>query len=142
MMEPILEFVQNNLMYVMLALTSGAMLIWQTARAGVGGGGVSPLEATLLLNREDAQIIDVREDQEWAGGHIANARHISLGQLDKRIHELEKFKSRPLIVCCQSGNRSGSVCSRLKKKGFENVHNLAGGIGAWKEAGLPVTTGK
>ena len=140
-MEPILEFVQNNLMYVMLAITSGAMLLWQTARAGVGGG-ISPLQATLLLNREDAVVIDVREDPEWATGHIANARHIAQGQIDKRIQELEKFKARPLIICCQSGSRSGSVCSRLKKQGFENVHNLAGGLGAWKEAGLPVTTAK
>ncbi len=140
-MEKILEFVQNNLMYVMLAVTSGAMLLWQTARAGVGGG-ISPLEATLLMNREDAVTIDVREDQEWATGHIPNARHIAQGQLEKRIQELEKFKSRPLIVCCQSGSRSSSVCSALKKHGFEKVHNLAGGIGAWKEAGLPVTTTK
>lgn len=140
-MEKILEFVQNNLMYVMLAITSGSMLLWQTVRAGVGGG-ISPLEATLLLNREDAVIIDVREDQEWATGHIPSARHIALGQIGKRIQELEKFKARPLIVCCQSGSRSASVCSTLKKQGFANVHNLAGGIGAWEKAGLPVTTAK
>ena len=140
-MEHILEFVQSNLMYVMLAVTSGAMLLWQTVNAG-GGGGVSPLQATLLMNREDAVVIDVREPQEWDSGHIPNARHIALGQLETRMRELEKFKARPLIVCCHSGSRSSSVCSRLKKHGFENVHNLAGGIGAWKEAGLPVSTAK
>lgn len=140
-MEKILEFVQNNLMYVMLAVTSGIMLLLQTLRAGVGGG-ISPLQATLLLNREDALMIDVREDNEWAAGHIPNARHIAQGQFEKRMQDLHKFKSRPLIVCCQSGNRSSSVCGALKKHGFEKVHNLAGGIAAWKEAGLPVTTTK
>lgn len=139
MMEQILEFVQNNLMYVMLALTSGGMLLWQTMNSS-GGNRISPLQATLMLNRDDALVIDVREPNEWSSGHIPNSRHIALGQLEKRIHELEKFKARPLIVNCQTGNRSSSACATLKKHGFEKVFNLNGGIGAWREAGLPVTT--
>lgn len=138
-MERILEFVQNNLMYVMLALTSGGMLLWQIVNSG-GANRVSPLQATLLLNRDDALVIDVREAGEWASGHIPNARHIALGQLEKRISEIEKFKTRPLIVICQTGNRSSSACGKLKKLGFEKVFNLAGGFAAWREAGLPMTT--
>ena len=135
----LLQFAQANLLYVVLAVTSGAMLLWQTFAAG-GGKGISPLEATLLMNREDALVIDVREASEWSAGHIANARHIPLGQLDKRMSELEKFKTRSVIVNCQSGNRSVAACRRLGKNGFEKVHNLAGGIAAWTDAGLPVTT--
>ena len=138
-MEQILEFVRNNLMYVVLAVTSGAMLIWQTV-SGSGGNRVTPLQATLMLNRDDALVIDVREANEWSAGHIPNSRHIVLGQLEKHIHEIEKFKTRPLIINCQTGNRSSSACGTLKKHGFEKVYNLAGGIGAWREAGLPVTT--
>lgn len=134
-----MEFVQNNLMYVMLAVTSGAMLIWQTLGSG-GGNNVSPLQATLMLNREDALVIDVREAGEWSAGHIPNSRHIAISQLEKQIHEIEKFKGRPLIVNCQSGNRSSSACKTLKKHGFEKVYNLAGGIGAWRDAGLPTTS--
>jgi rhodanese-related sulfurtransferase len=138
-MENILEFVQNNLMYVMLAVTSGAMLVWQTMSSS-GRNQVSPMQATLLLNREDALVIDVREASEWSAGHIPNSRHIAISQLEKQIHEIEKFKTRPLIVNCQTGNRSSSACGTLKKHGFEKVYNLAGGIGAWREAGLPTTT--
>jgi len=134
-----LEFVQNNLMYVMLALVSGGMLLWQTVTSS-GGNRVSPLQATLMLNRDDALVIDVRETAEWSSGHIPNSRHIALGQLEKRLSELEKFKQRPLIVNCQSGNRSSSACGTLKKHGFEKVFNLSGGIGAWRDAGLPVTS--
>jgi len=134
-----LEFVQNNLMYIMLAVTSGAMLIWQTLR-GSGGNNVSPMQATLLLNREDAVMIDVREASEWSTGHIPNSRHIAINQLEKQIHEIEKFKARPVIVNCQTGNRSSSACNTLKKHGFEKVYNLTGGIGAWRDAGLPTTT--
>lgn len=134
-----MEFVQNNLMYVMLALVSGGMLLWQTVTSS-GGNRVSPLQATLMLNRDDALVIDVRETAEWSSGHIPNSRHIALGQLEKRLSELEKFKQRPLIVNCQSGNRSSSACGTLKKHGFEKVFNLSGGIGAWRDAGLPVTS--
>ncbi len=138
-MEPVLEFVQNNLMYVILALTSGGMLLWQLLSSS-GGDRISPLQATLLLNRDDALVIDVREPGEWATGHIPNARHIALGQLDKQLHELDKFKTRPLIVSCQTGNRAATACGKLKKQGFEKVFTLAGGVVAWREAGLPMTT--
>jgi rhodanese-related sulfurtransferase len=84
--------------------------------------------------------VDVRETHEWSAGHIPDARHIALAQVEKRLSELEKFKGKPLIICCASGNRSSSACRTLKKAGFERVFNLAGGLAAWTDAGLPVTT--
>jgi rhodanese-related sulfurtransferase len=133
-----MDFVQQNLMWIMLAAISGGMLLLQALRGG--GNNISVADATLKLNREDALIIDVRETHEWDRGHIPSARHIALGQLGKRMQEIEKFKSRPVIVVCASGNRSSSACGTLKRAGFEQVFNLAGGIGAWSEANLPVTT--
>jgi len=133
-----MDFVQQNLMWIMLAAISGGMLLLQTMRGG--GNNISVADATLKLNREDALIIDVRETHEWDRGHIPNARHIALGQIGKRMQEIEKFKSRPVIVVCASGNRSSSACGTLKRAGFEQVFNLSGGIGAWSEANLPVTT--
>lgn len=133
-----MDFVQQNLTWVMLALVSGGMLLFQTLRGG--GAGISVADATLKINREDAVVLDVRETHEWDKGHIANARHIAMGQIDKRLHEIEKFKSRPVIVVCASGNRSSFACGTLKRAGFEQVFNLSGGIGAWSDAGLPVTT--
>lgn len=134
-----MDFVTNNIMYVLLAVVSGGMLLWQTLK-GTGGSQVTPQAATLLMNREDALVLDVRDAAEWASGHIPNARHISLDQLDKHLPEIDKYKARPLIVSCQSGHRSSGACGKLKKHGFEQVYNLAGGIAAWREAGLPVTT--
>lgn len=134
-----MEFLQENMIWVALALISGGMLVWPM----VAGGTVahlSPAEATLLMNREDAVVLDVRETAEWATGHITGARHISLGQLDKRMSELDKFKERPIIVVCASGNRSSSACGQLKKNGFAKVFSLAGGVGGWRDASLPLTT--
>jgi rhodanese-related sulfurtransferase len=134
----VVDFLQQNMMWAGLAVISGGMLLWTSLRGG-GSNRVSPLQATLLINREDALVVDVREANEYAAGHLPHARHIPLGAVEKRAGELEKHKTKPLIVVCQSGNRSGSACSALRKSGFEKVFNLSGGMVAWEQAGLPVT---
>jgi rhodanese-related sulfurtransferase len=133
-----LQFVQDNLIWVALAAVSGGMLLWSLIRGGANG--VSPTEATLMINRQDAVVIDVRETSEWNGGHIADSHHIALAQLEKRVTELEKFKSRPIVVYCATGGRAQSAIATLKRAGFDQVFNLAGGLGAWTDANLPTTT--
>ncbi|MCX7897351.1 MAG: rhodanese-like domain-containing protein [Rhodocyclaceae bacterium] len=131
------EFLQHNWFWALLAAVSGAWLLWQIL-AQSGGEDVSVAQATLMINREDALVVDVRESAEWSAGHIPHARHIALGQLASRLAELEKYKDKPVIMVCASGNRSSSGCSILKKAGFSRVFNLSGGMRAWIEAGLPV----
>lgn len=133
-----MEFIQQNLVWVGLAAVSGGMLLWQMFN-GSGASNISVSEATLLINREDALVVDVRESAEWSAGHIPNSRHIALGHLASHLSEIDKFKDKPVILVCASGNRSGSGCNILKKAGFQKVYNLAGGIGAWRDAGLPIT---
>jgi rhodanese-related sulfurtransferase len=133
-----LEFVQNNLLWVSVAVVSGAMLLWSFI-AERGGSAVSPMQATLMINREDAVLIDVREAAEFAQGRIANSLHIPLAQLEKRLAELEKYKERAIILNCASGSRSGSACSLMRKHGFNKVFSLSGGIASWEQAGLPTT---
>lgn len=133
-----MEFVQQNMMWVIAAVVSGVMLISSFIRGG--GKGISVSEATLLINREDALVLDVRETSEWSNGRIPNARHIAQGQLAKHLSELEKYKEKPVIVVCASGNRSSTACGTLQRAGFTRVFNLLGGMGAWSGAGLPVTT--
>lgn len=132
-----MEFIQQNLMWVGLAAVSGGMLLWQMFD-GSGGNNVSVSEATLLINRQDAIVVDVRETAEWSTGHIQDARHIALGHLGKHLSEIDKFKEKPVIVVCASGNRSRSACGTLKKAGFQQVFNLTGGVAAWRDAGLPM----
>ncbi|MEW5888836.1 MAG: rhodanese-like domain-containing protein [Pseudomonadota bacterium] len=134
-----MEFLQNNYIWVIVAFVSGGMLLWPLVRGRAGGPGVGPAQATLLINREDAVVVDVREPAEYSQGHIVNARNLPLGQLQKRLTELEKFKDKPIILCCASGNRSASAGATLRKAGFAKVYNLAGGVVAWEQAGLPVT---
>lgn len=131
------EFIQQNVFLVVLALSSGGMLLWTFFQ---GGSGLTPAEATLKINRDDAVVIDVRDAKEWSTGRIPGARHIAMDQLEKRLAELEKFKERPIVLYCASGNRSATACGILKKAGFAQVFNLDGGLPAWREANLPVTT--
>ena len=93
-------------------------------------------KALCQLN-SDYQILDVREDHEWAAGGIAGAHHIPLGELATRLDEVDR--SRPVVTVCRSGNRSGKAARQLNRCGL-NAHNLDGGLGAWVAAGLTVTT--
>ena len=132
------QFLQQNWMLVAVAAVSGAMLVWSFIGGKLSGiEEADTLKATRLYN-DDALILDVREDKEFSAGHIPKARHIPLGQLAGRLQELEKFKTKPILVTCRSGQRSARACGMLKKAGFETVYNQAGGIIAWERANLPV----
>ena len=107
-----------------------------------GYENADPLAAVQLMNREDAVVVDVRGDDEFREGHIADAIHIPLPALASRAGELEKYKDRPLILGCRSGSRSAGACGILSKQGFEKLYNLSGGMMAWQNANLPVASGR
>jgi rhodanese-related sulfurtransferase len=133
-----MDFVVQNIWLILLASVSGFMLIGGDLFGRLSGiRQLGPQEAVMLFNHEDALVLDVREQSEWVDGHIAKAKHLPLGQLKNRLNELEKYKNRPIVAVCRSGNRSGHACGQLKKAGFENVYNLAGGMSAWEQAGFP-----
>ncbi|ATE62670.1 rhodanese-like domain-containing protein [Thauera sinica] len=134
-----MEFLQQNWYWAALAAASGSWLLFDFVRNQGGQGVLSPVEATLLINREDAIVVDVRDQGEYAQGHVPNARHVPLAELARRTGELEKFKSRPLILYCASGARSASAVAQLKKAGFEKLYNLRGGLIEWEKAGQPVS---
>jgi rhodanese-related sulfurtransferase len=83
---------------------------------------------------QDAQLVDVREDQEVAQSHIPGSVHIPLGQLGERLGEIDR--DQPVIAICRSGNRSGVAARVLTSAGFA-CDNMAGGMLAWQNAGLP-----
>jgi rhodanese-related sulfurtransferase len=94
---------------------------------------VDPATATARL-ADGAVALDVREDDEWEAGHIAGSLHIPVGSLGARQAEIP---DAPLVVVCRSGSRSASVTAALLRAGY-SAGNLAGGLEAWKAAGLPL----
>ena len=133
-----LDFLRNNILLVAAAVGSGAMLLWPLLRLGAGGPRVNTLQATQMMNRDNALVLDVREPAAYAAGHILGARNVPLAELDKRAGDLEKYKSKTLIVHCDTGSTSARAVSLLKARGFGNVVSLAGGFRAWLLASLPV----
>lgn len=135
-------FLQKNPMHLALfatAVITGGMLIWPLFNRLSGPGlEIGTVETVQLINRRDALVIDVRENDEYAAGHIANARHIPLAQLADSLKSLEKFKTRPVIVCCRSGSRSSGAAGILRKNGFNEAFTLRGGILAWAQAMMPL----
>jgi rhodanese-related sulfurtransferase len=142
-MEQFFVFLQKTPMNMALlgaVIISGGMLVWPFIGRLMrpGGQDVGPAEAVQLMNRRDAVVLDVRDAAEYKSGHITNARHIPEADLDARAKELEKVKTRPIIVSCGRGNRSAGIASRLRKLGFNEVFSLRGGIAAWREANMPL----
>jgi rhodanese-related sulfurtransferase len=135
----VLQYLQNNIWTILIALTSGAMLFWSVFGNRLRGiQEVDHIAAMQLINHKNALILDVREQGEYDAGHILNSKLIPLGKLGERIGELEKYRERPLVVVCRSGQRSASACVLLGKKGFAQAYNLSGGVMAWQKASLPL----
>jgi len=132
-----MAFLLENWLLVLVALTSGAMLLWPTLGRVGGTGAVSATEAVQLINRERALLIDVSEPAEYAAGHVAGARSVPMAALESS-KDLPADKTRPLLVVCATGSRSSRAVAVLNKLGFTNVRTLSGGLAAWRQANLPV----
>jgi rhodanese-related sulfurtransferase len=98
---------------------------------------INPQQLTLLINREDGVVVDIRAQKEFNNGRIAGAEHLSSEKAKQSdFSSLEKSKSKPIILVCTTG------MTAMHKAGFESVYVLSGGMGAWQSAGLPTTTGR
>ena len=134
-----MSFVENNWMLILVFVLSGSMLIWPLFQRRFSTvKDVGTTEVTLLINRQNAVLLDVREPKEYEGGRLPNAIHIPLSQLEGRAQELAKFSSRPVIAYCATGRRSRMATSALTRAGFKEIYNLHGGLQAWKKDSLPL----
>jgi len=102
------------------------------------GSSVSPQQATMLVNREDGVILDIRDRKEFEQGHIVDAINMPLAKVSERIVELEKKKEHPVVVVCQMGHQSGEVVRQLEERGFTKVSKMSGGMSEWRAQSLPV----
>ena len=85
-------------------------------------------------------LVDVREDREWDAGHAKGAIHVGKGVIERDIEERVPDKSTPLVLYCGGGFRSALAADVLRVMGYTRVLSMAGGIRAWREAGLPEST--
>lgn len=133
-----MDFLLNNWVLLLAALSSGFLLLWPTLAGASAGAAVSPAQAVQMINREKAVIVDVCEPAEYAAGHISGARNVPMAALSADNKQLPSNKALPLLVLCQSGARATRAAGMLRKMGYEKAVPLAGGLKAWREASLPV----
>jgi rhodanese-related sulfurtransferase len=134
-----MKFIVDNYLLFLVAIGSGAMLLWPTIKGNVmGGGALSTSAAVQLINREKAVVIDVSETEEFAAGHIGGAKNVPVNDMDAKLENAVKNKALPLILVCSTGARANRAATAAKKLGYANTQVLAGGLKAWKEANLPI----
>lgn len=136
-----MEFFKQNVLLIGLAIGSGiALILPLLSRSAAGVTVLSVTEAVMLMSRKSALVLDVREPDEFAQGHLQGARNIPLSQLEARLKELEKYREKPVMVLCERGGRATKAAKLLKAQQFTALHVLKGGMQAWLEAKMP--TGK
>ncbi len=98
---------------------------------------IDVVAAAAQIQEKQIKVLDVREPSEFATGVISGAVLIPLGQVEKRLAELDGFKNQPMYVVCGSGGRSAQAIKVLSKNGFTQLTNIKGGMNAWRKANLP-----
>ena len=96
---------------------------------------LTPARLAEMLERDDIQLIDVREPYEWEAGRIAGARHVELERLASQAQTIDR--ERPVVFQCRLGARSAMAATAFRAAGYD-AYNLAGGIAEWVRSGLPI----
>lgn len=131
-----MKFILDHIFTVAIAVVSGLALLLPALQSR--GKRATSLQVTQMINRGKTTVVDVRTPEEFAKGHLRDAKNIPLADLSTRIGELEKSKARTVVVICQAGNRADKAVRQLAAAGFTDVLSLEGGIAAWQSAGLPL----
>ncbi len=135
MLANLIEFATNH--YALSAAFVALLALLIVTELNKGGKSLSSRELTALINGEQGVVLDVRAQKDFSAGHIVGALHIPYEKVASRMAELEKHKSKTLVVVDAMGQHAGSVCRELKKAGF-NAAKLSGGISTWRGDNLPV----
>jgi rhodanese-related sulfurtransferase len=131
-----MKFLTDNFLYISLLFVSGGMLLWPLIQRRSQGATVNPNGAIALMNQEDALLLDVRSTDEYARGHVAQAKNVPSESLATRATEFASSKS--IVVMDADGKTAGKAAAALRTAGAARVVILDGGYAMWLAAGLPV----
>ena len=124
--------------FLRIALIGVATLLSVSIASAEALPEIDVTAAAAQIQAMQIKVLDVREPSEFSTGVIQGAVLIPLGQVEKRIGELDGLKDRPMLVVCGSGGRSAEAIKVLSKHGFTKLQNMKGGMNAWRKASLPV----
>jgi len=140
-MDQLIEFASNNIILSGIWIALIVMLIYSFVAPAVSGTKrVDNHQATLLINKEDAIVVDIRSQKDFKAGHIIGSKQLKPEEVrEGNFSKLEKDKDKPIIIVCAMGNTAMGTASKMAKQGFTNVNVLNGGINAWQGASLPLS---
>ncbi|MCL1059359.1 rhodanese-like domain-containing protein [Shewanella sp. Choline-02u-19] len=143
-MQEYMEFFKANPMLSLAWVGLFVGLIVMVFKSSVSKvKNVNHQEATLLMNKQEATVVDVRGKEEFKKGHIVGAINVPLAEIkNNQLGTLENSKASPIIMVCNAGMTSSQAAQLMVKHGFENVNNLKGGMGEWQSSNLPVSKSK
>ena len=136
MINDVLQFLMEHWILSGIWLISGILLLRQWTHGGIPA--VSPQQLAMLVNRQEAQVVDIRDASAFKAGHIVGAVHIPATQLMDKIEAGVLDKARPVIVVCQAGIQAGSAANVLKSAGCDQIYKLQGGMQSWLADNMPV----
>jgi len=134
-MALILEFVAQQWLLVAALLATVGMLFFHETRKS--GPSLSPQQAINMVNGQDGLFLDLRDGGDYKQGHIVEALNIPVSKLPTRMAELEKYKTRPIVLVCKMGQQAGVAGKQLKAAGYEEVYKMSGGMMEWGNLQLP-----
>jgi len=135
-MDRLFEFVVNH--YILVSVFVALLLALLFVESRRGGAKISAQGAVSLINKDEAVVLDIRDRKDFGEGHITGSVNIPLSSLKTRAGELEKHKSKQIIVADKMGQHSAMAVKLLTAEGFENVVRLDGGVTDWKASNLPL----
>lgn len=144
MLQEIMQFVNQYPILSLAWVVLFVAVIFTTFRSSLSKvKEITRGEATRLINKEDAVVVDIRTREDYRKGHIANSLNVLQSDIKNgSLGELEKHKAQPIIVVCALGTSSRASADLLSKAGFERVFTLKEGISGWRGENLPLVNGK
>ena len=134
-----MEFILAN--WQLFAGVAVVILLLLTTSGMAGFGGLTPAtpaEVVQMLNQQQASVFDLRGEEKFAAGHLADSRHVTADNLAAVIGKVTRPEQQPVVLVSERGVATTAVVKQLKAAGFERIYELKGGVDAWREAQLPL----
>ena len=128
----------DNLVLAALIIISGTALFMPTLSTLISGKGLTPIDATIWINRRKANVIDLRTEEDFKLGHLPNAKNVAIENLESSLKSLKLEQKYPVVVIGRGPAHSQKAAKELRALGYEEVGVLEGGINAWQTSGLPL----
>jgi len=134
-----IEFIRQNwYLFLALVVVVGLIVVEPLRQKMSGIKRLGIQQYMRLAGDENPQLIDVSEAKDFKKGHIPGSKNVPLSGLDEALPGLAKFKDKPIVITCHTGNRCSRAATKLSRQEFNQVYILDGGLVAWEKENMPV----